>query len=482
MQIEFKSESRLQSFIDNPKKALWSLAVPIMFGMGIQTLYNIVDMIFIGQLGGDSITGVALNMPLFFLMLGLTMGLGTGVTATIARFIGEEDKNSADNAAEHALIIAGSIAIIFTSIGFIFGEDILISFGAKGSILEIAWDYLFYILLGLPFMVFSGFFRSILAGEGDMKFPMMVAGLGTVLNILLDPIFIFKLESFGGFGLGMGVKGAAAATVISQIIVFVIFIYMLFIKEHAYITFRLKDFSPSNNILWNIIKIGLPASVSMLIMAIGQGVFNKILIYYPNGSEYVAGYQIAGRLDMLIFLPIFSIAGALTTIVGMFFGARKFDELFGIVKYGSKSAFLISTSVSFLVFIFAPEMTSLFTEDSNIQKVSISFLRHLTLIYPLVSLAITSGRVLQGLGKGVPVLVITTVRVLGLSAPLAIYFSVYLNKSVEWNWYAIMISATVAFIIAITWLKIELDKLRKEINFRKTELNRPNEIPNLEST
>ena len=127
-------------------------------------------------------------------------------------------------------------------------------------------------------------------------------------------------------------------------------------------------------------------------------------------------------------------------------------------------------------------MTSLFTEDSNIQKVSISFLRHLTLIYPLVSLAITSGRVLQGLGKGVPVLVITTVRVLGLSAPLAIYFSVYLNKPVEWNWYAIMISATVAFIIAITWLKIELDKLRKEINFRKTELNRPNEIPNLEST
>ena len=113
------------------------------------------------------------------------MGQGTGVTGTIARIIAAEDKNRADNAAEHALIIAGSIAIIFTSIGFIFGEDILISFGAKGSILEIAWDYLFYILLGLPFMVFSGFFRSILAGEGDMKFPMMVAGLGTVLNLSL---------------------------------------------------------------------------------------------------------------------------------------------------------------------------------------------------------------------------------------------------------------------------------------------------------
>ena len=467
MQLDYKSESRLQSFIDNPQKALWSLAIPIMFGMGIQTLYNIVDMIFIGQLGGEAITGVALNMPLFFLMLGLTMGLGTGVTATIARFIGEDNKVNADNAAEHALIIGGSIALVFTSIGLIFGKNILISFGAEGNILRIAWDYLFFILLGLPFMVFSGFFRSILAGEGDMKFPMMVAGLGTVLNIILDPFFIFELKSFGGIGLALGVKGAALATVISQIIVFIIFIYMLFIKEHAYITFRLKDFSPSKTILMSIIKIGLPASLSMLIMAIGQGVFNKILIYYPNGSEYVAGYQVAGRLDMLIFLPIFAIAGALTTIVGMFFGAGKIEELLSIVKYGSKSAFLISSFISIFVFIFAPEMTGFFTNDLNIQKVSISFLRHLTLIYPLVSIAITSGRVLQGLGKGIPVLVITTVRVLGLSAPLAIYFSIYLNKPVEWNWYAIMISASVAFIIAISWLKVELDKLKRGLDLEK---------------
>ncbi len=467
MEIDYKSESRLQLFIDNPQKALWSLAVPIMFGMGIHTLYNIVDMIFIGQLGGEAITGVALNMPLFFLMLGLTMGLGTGVTATIARFIGEDNKKNADNAAEHALIIGGLIALIFTSLGIIFGENILMSFGAEGNILQIAWDYLFFILLGLPFMVFSGFFRSILAGEGDMKFPMMVAGLGTILNIVLDPFFIFDLKSFGGIGLGLGVKGAAAATVLSQLIVFIIFIYMLFIKEHAYITFRLKDFSPSKTILWSIIKIGLPASLSMLIMAIGQGVFNKILIYYPNGSEYVAGYQVAGRLDMLIFLPIFAIAGALTTIVGMFFGARKIDALLSIVKYGSKSAFFISSLVSFFVFIFAPEMTGLFTKDLNIQKVSISFLRHLTLIYPLVSIAITSGRVLQGLGKGIPVLVITTVRVLGLSAPLAIYFSIYLNKSVEWNWYAIMISASVAFVIAIIWLKVELDKLKRGLDLKR---------------
>ena len=115
------SESRLKSFLESPPKALWSLAIPIMFGMGIHTFYNMVDMIFIGRLGGDAITGVAFNMPLFFLMLGLTMGLGSGVTASIARYIGNKNKVDADNSAEHALVMAGAIAIVFTISGMVFG-------------------------------------------------------------------------------------------------------------------------------------------------------------------------------------------------------------------------------------------------------------------------------------------------------------------------------------------------------------------------
>ncbi|MDP6169204.1 MAG: MATE family efflux transporter, partial [Candidatus Marinimicrobia bacterium] len=338
--MESNPKSKLDSFLDNPQKALWTLAIPIMFGMGIHTLYNLVDMIFIGRLGGDAITGVAFNMPVFFLMLGLTMGLGSGVTASIARFIGDKDKSSADNSAEHALAMAGCIALIFTIAGLYFGEKILIMLGAEGNILVLAWEYLSMIVIGLPFMVFSGFFRSILAGEGDMKFPMMIAGLGTILNIILDPIFIFKLEQYGNIGFGMGVRGAAMATVISQLIVFLIFIYMLFIKDHAYITFNLKDFVPSKFILWDIIKVGLPASLSMIIMALGQGVFNKILIHYS--SQTVAAYQVAGRLDMLIFLPIFAIAGGMTTLVGMFYGAKEIGALNNIVRYGMMSAFIIT--------------------------------------------------------------------------------------------------------------------------------------------
>ena len=452
MAMDFNSntKSRLNTFLSNPSKALWSLAIPIMFGMGVQTLYNLVDMIFIGRLGGEAIAGIAFNMPLFFLVLGLTMGLGTGVTASIARFIGQDNKKEADNSAEHALLMAIIISIVLCTVGLLFGEDILAFFGAKGNIKILAWEYLHVMCIGMPFMIFSGFFRSILAGEGDMKFPMMIAGLGTVLNIILDPIFIFDLENYGGFGFGLGISGAAMATVISQIIVFIIFIYMLFVKDHSYVTFKLKDFSFSTMILWDIVKVGFPASMSMVVMAFGQGVFNKILIYFS--SDTVAAYQVAGRLDMLVFLPIFSIAASLTTLVGMFFGAKEYKVLKYTIRYGIISAFCITTILSGLVFLFADIVVGLFTDDTNISQIAITFLKLFAFVYPLISVGITTGRVLQGLGKGLPVLVITIIRVLGVSAPLALFFIFYMNKTVEWVWYSMMISAAIAFTISILWL------------------------------
>ena len=459
MEPHSDSKSRLKIFLENPSKALWSLAIPIMFGMGIQTLYNLVDMIFIGRLGGQSIAGIAFNMPLFFLVLGLTMGLGTGVTSSIARFIGQDNKKEADNSAEHAIVMGIVISIFLCSLGLMFGKTILSFFGAEGDILSIAWEYLHVMCVGMPFMIFSGFFRSILAGEGDMKFPMMVAGLGTVLNIFLDPIFIFDLENYGGIGFGLGVAGAAMATVISQVIVFCVFIYMLFVKEHSYITFRLKYFSFSTDIIWDIVKVGLPASLSMIVMAIGQGVFNKILIHFS--ADTVAAYQVAGRLDMLVFLPIFSIASSLTTLVGMFFGAKEYDALRFTIRYGIVSAFCITLVSSAFIYFFADLTVGFFTDDDLIISIAVSFLKLFSMVYPLIAIAITTGRVLQGLGKGLPVLIITIVRVLGVSAPLALFFIFYLGKPVEWVWYSMMISTVVAFSISMVWLFSTVGNLPK---------------------
>ena len=443
-------ETPLQSFKDDPFKSMWRLAVPIMIGMGIQTLYTIIDMIFIGRLGGDAIASVAFNMPIFFFVMGLSFGLGNGVTASIARFIGSNDKVNADNSAEHAVAMALAISLILTVSGLLFGKQILLFIGCTNDILPLAWDYLKVSCYGISFGVFSGFFRSILAGEGEMKLPMIVAGLGTVLNTILDPIFIFYMD--------LGVAGAAWATTISQIIVCLIFIYMLFVKNHTYVRFKLKDFSFSSYIIYDIIKVGIPVSMSMVVMALGQLVFNRLLVNFS--TDAVAAYQIGGRVDMIVFLPIFGIASALTTIVGMFYGADEFEKIKSISFYGIKSSFLITTICSVFLFIFAPSVVKVFTMDTVIQKISIDYLRTISFLFPFISIGLTIGRILQGLGKGMPSLIITIVRVIGLAGPLAYFFTFILDKPVEWIWYSMFISGIFATIISITWITVSFRKFK----------------------
>ena len=449
MNADGKNISRLNSFLENPAKGLWTLAVPIMAGMGVHTLYTIVDMLFIGRLGGESIAAVAYNMPLFFFVMGLTFGLGSGVTASIARFIGADDKVNADNSAEHAIAMAVVISMILTTLGLLYGESILSFLGAKDSILTLSWNYLRFICYGLPCMIFSGFFRSILSGEGDMKLPMIVTALGTVLNIILDPIFIFVLN--------FGVKGAAMATMISQVVVFLIFVYMLFVKEHSYIKFKMRDFSYSNLILMEIIKVGLPASISMVIMSFGQLVFNRILTDFS--VDAVAAYQIGGRIDMVVFLPIMSIAAALTTLVGMFYGANEWIKMKSIIKYGITRSVMITIVGSTLMIIFSPWIIKSFSSEPDIQDIAVYYLRCISLIYPLVAIGMSIGRILQGMGKGLPLLIITSIRILLVSAPLALYFRYGLGKPVEYVWYAMMISTVVATTTGIIWMRHALNEI-----------------------
>jgi len=436
-------ESRLKPFSENPKKALWTLAIPILAGMSIQTIYTTVDMIYIGRLGGEAIASIAFNMPLLFFVLGLSMGLGSGVTASIARFIGANDKINADNGAEHALLIASIISVIMVIVGVLFGKQMLAILGAPPEIINMSWSYLRIISIGLFFMVFSGFFRSILAGEGDMKTPMIITGIGTILNIILDPIFIFIL--------GFGVSGAAIATVISQATVFAIFIYLFLIKKNTYVTFRLRDFSFSKYIIFDMMRVGVPASMAMIIMSVGQAVFNKILVSYSAFS--VAAYQIGGRIDVVIFLPIMAIATALTTLVGMFYGAKDFENVKLIIRYGMVRSILITTIGSTIIFVLAPLIVKVFSNELEIQQIAVTYLRLIVFIYPLVSFTLTSGRIMQGLGMGMPMLVTSTIRVLGVSVPLALFFNYILNKPIEWMWYAMMTSTVVATVTAVLWLR-----------------------------
>ena len=433
-----EKESRLQSFLGNPSKALWTMALPIIAGMMVQTLFNVVDIMFIGWLGAEEVTAVAFVSPLFFIIIGLTVGLGAGVTASIAQFIGQKDKKNADNCAEHTILLGLVITLVLSFLGIVFGEELLVLLGASGNILDISYTYLKVLLYGIGLAVFSLFFRAILAGEGETKIPMFIGLIGTLLNLILDPIFIFVLE--------YGVKGAALATVISQAVMVISYLFIIFVRKSTYITFNISDFKYSSSIINTIFKIGIPSSISMLIISFGQVVMNRILINYS--VEAVAAYQIVSRIDMLLFMPILGIAISLTTIVGMFFGAKEYEKLVSIVKYGISRAVYITIISVAILFILADRILPLFSDDPEVLNIGITYLRVIILAYPAVGLSVICSRICQALGEGMPLLVTTITRVLIITAPLSYYFYIT-AKPIEWVWYAqvfaILIAATISF-------------------------------------
>ena len=449
MKSSKNKNSKLNDFIINPNKSLWALAIPMMFGMMVQTIYSLVDMIFVGMVGSNSLTALAFNLPILFFGMGLVFGLGSGVTAVIAQYIGSNDLEKANNSAQQSIYMGLIIGFILTFVGLVFGKEILKFLGTPLNILPLAWNYFKIIVSAYVFIVMSIFFRSIFSGEGDMKTPMIVGGIGTILNIILDPIFIFYFN--------MGVEGAALATVVSQIFVSLIFTYLLLIKKYSFIKISLSLYKFSFKILLKIIKIGLPASFSMIIMSIGGASFNRILVEFS--SDAVAAFQIGIRLDHVFLIPAISISTSVVTLVGMFYGAKKFNLVKQITFYAIRSTVLIGIIIGFLFFVFSDNIVSVFSDNINIQKISSQYLRYFVFGYPFVAISMISGRAMQGLGKGIPMLILTLLRVLVISLAFSFFFVFFLNKSIEWVWISQVISVIFSSFIAWLWLKYVFKKI-----------------------
>ena len=451
------NKNRLEDFKKNPTKALWKLSIPMMLGMSAHALYTLIDLWFIGHWiedGANVVIALADVFPLLFIIMGITMGLGSGSTTVIAQSIGENNKKSADSCAEHALLLGGVISIFFILIGFLLGENLLSFQGNKPSNLIYATDYYYTILCGVPFMVFSMFFRAILSGEGDAMLPMKILGFGTILNVILDPILITYFQ----------VKGAALATIVSQICVFLMFLYVMIFKSKSFISINFKKFKYNYSILLKILKIGVPAALSMVIMSMGVFFFNTILKILENGDAAKGAYRIAHQIEHLVFIPFISISTSMVTLIGMFYGAKEKKLILYILKYSLKSVLFISIIFSLIFFNFGDNLIALFlkTSDSNaknIINIGAKYFQIFSFATPFIAITMLCSRSIQGLGKSTPMFIITFLRVIGISCILAFYFINIKNYGVEYAWYSILISCLCSAFISSIWVLREIKKI-----------------------
>ena len=447
------NKNKLELFKSNPSKALWTLSIPMMLGMSVQAIYMLIDTAFIGNwVGGSALAGLGLIFPPLFIIMGITFGLGSGATTVIAKSIGEKNKTKADSAAEHIILLGIILSLLFIIIGYLGGEYIIQYQSKNISIVKHASDYFFTILYGTFFMIMSIFFRSILSGEGDNLFPMKVLGLGTLINLILDPIFIHYYQ----------IKGAAIATVISQVIVFIIFTFIMLFKKHTYITINLTKFKFKYSILNEILKLGVPASLSMLIMSIGLFFYNKILAMSEFPIEAIAAYSTAHRIEHLFFIPIISIATSMVTLVGMFYGARRLDLIDKVIFYGLKNALLISCIFGLLFFTSSNLIFPIFTDNQKIIKIGVEYFKIFSFAIPFVTIGMISSRVMQGLGKAYPMLIITCLRVIVISCFLAYLFIQIMNKPLYFAWIAILLSCLTSSLLAIVWMI----SIKRKIQFK----------------
>ena len=437
------TKQRLQQFLDAPTRALWTMALPMIAGMTVNTLYIIVDTAFIGTLGTDALAAATFVAPLVFLTMALTLGIGTAVTALVAQAVGREDAPSADAAAGTAISVGAVFGLAFGVVGLLAERWMLERLGAHGVVTDLAVEYFRVFAAVMPLFFVSVVLRSILTGEGDAKTPMVVLGVATFVNLGLDALFMF--------GLGMGLTGAALATVAAEFFSATAFAILLLRRDHAFVRLRFRALRPSREALVALFALAVPIAASMVVMSVGTMLYNRLLAGF--GAIAVAAYGAASKVDMIVILPIFGLSGAAVTVVGMFAGAGRPDLVRSTALYTYRWAITLAAVIGGAAFVEAGDILSIFTDDPTALSIGRTYLGFMIFAYPMMAVGMTTGRILQGLGQGFPALFITTLRVLLVGVPVA-YVSVHVfGRSIEGVWTGIVTGSACATVTSILMVR-----------------------------
>jgi putative MATE family efflux protein len=457
------STKGVEILLGEPKKAIIKLAIPMIIAMSALTIYNLVDAIWVSGLGSNALDAVGLYYPFFFIAMSIATGLGVGGGAAISRRIGAKDREGADNVALHTLIIMVILGLCFTIPFFIFAEVIFSSF-ATGEIKDMATAYGRIIFAGSIVIFFMYVATSILRAEGDANRSMYAMMLGAVLNIVLDPFFIYGNMDLGPVtfnGLNLGVTGAAWATVISMIVTAVLLIYWMFVKKDTFVAFKFRSFKWKKDITMDIFRVGLPAMVMQLSMAI-MAVFLNYIIVNVRAEGGVAVYTVGWRVSMMAILPLLGIATAVISVTGAAFGAKDYDKLKTSFYYAIKIGLIIESIAAIFTIIFAQQITGIFTQAEGtefIKQELPNYFMVVAIFYPGVAFGMFSSSMFQGIGKGNNALAVTIVRTLVLGTPLAWVFAVPFDLGISGVWWGMVVGNLLGSMLAFTWASYYIRKL-----------------------
>ena len=438
----------------DPKKAIISLSGPMIVAMLIFSVYNLVDAVWVSGISSNALAAVGFVMPVFMIIIGFANGLGAGVTSVISRLIGAHDKAGAENAGVHSVIMITVFSLVLTIPLIFLLEPVMIAMNA-GDATEQAVIYGQIVFLGTILFLFSNVGYAILRAEGDTKRPMYAMAISAVLNMVLDPVMIYWM--------GLGIAGAAWATIISIFTVNVVIIYWFYVKRDSYLSLKLENFSFNPKILKDILGVGIPASFEFFLMSVVLVIINLILVDV-SGTDAVAVYTGGWRVVMFAIIPIAAIATSAVSVFGANYGARKFENLKTILNFSLKIGIIISLATAVATWILAPVITVLFTyspESVHLVPLFIAFLQTMCIFYPFAVLGMMASALFQGTGRGITSFIINVFRNLIFIAVFAYVMGVVLGMGQFGVWYGIVLGDIFGGVLGYFWALFYLKVLLK---------------------
>ncbi len=445
-----KNINRLET--ENIDSLIWKFSVPAIVGMVANASYNVVDRIFVGQgVGSNAISAITMTFPLLMFTFSFAMLFGIGGGAVVSLKLGEKQKNMAEKALGSAVFLSASVSLFLTLLYFLSLDKILVFFGAKGEILALSRDYLNIILVGIIFQITSFVLNAIIRGEGNPRIAMFTMIIGAVSNTILDPIFIF--------GFGWGIKGAALATVLAQVIS-AIWVLVYFLTDKSFL--KLNNIRLDKTISKQIIGIGF----SPFIMHVASsGIFiilNSSFLYY-GGPTAVAAMGIINSTVMFILMPVFGLNQGIQPIIGYNYGAKQLARVKKLLTRGIMYASIVCFSGFLLFILFPKDVIRLFSSnDMELLEVGRHGLTIYVLSLPIIGFQVILGAYFQAIGKPSKSIILTLTRQIIFIIPLVIILPKFYG--LDGLWAFAPISDFLAAILALTFLFSEIRNLNnKEI-------------------
>ncbi|MCX8059514.1 MAG: MATE family efflux transporter [Spirochaetes bacterium] len=438
MSSSINENKNISILLGNPKRAIIKISIPMILANIVQTLYNIVDAVWVSGIGGNALASIGVFFPFNMAIVSLCIGMSTGVSTSIARFIGAGDFENANKSANQSLILTFFLSVSFM---LLLSPTISIIFrkiGLKGIVYNYALLYAYPLIYGNIFLFLTNTIYGILRGSGNSRGTMVGIICGALINIILDPIFIYFFK--------LGVLGASIATIISQFISLVVvfriminksnllkikFNYLNVIKEKFY--YKNKKIIFDNYIIKDIIIVALPSALAQLSMSLAMFFINYFVLRVSD-STGLAIFTSSWRIILLAIVPLTGLAASSNVVIGANYGRKSFGGVKTSYFYSIFFGIVIELIIFILINIFSKEISYIFSlNKENIEFIPLisQSIRYLSIFIPFVSFGMNSSSFFQGIGNGRMALIITIIRTIILQIFFSFLFGVFFKLGIK---------------------------------------------------